>query len=98
MPPRENAYQAKLKKKIYELLPGCCILKNDANLVQGIPDLLVLYYGKYAMLEVKRSANEPHQPNQDYYVDMFDKWAFAAFIFPENEKEVLDALQLALCS
>ena len=92
----EAAYQASLKPKIDARLPGCFIMKNDANLVQGIPDLLILYYGKWAMLEVKRSAKEPHQPNQDYYVDLFNTWAFAAFIYPENEEEVLDALQYAL--
>lgn len=93
----EAAYQAQLRKRIEnEILPGSMTFKNDANLVQGIPDLLVLYYGKWAMLEVKRSANEVHQPNQDYYVDLFNSWAFAAFIYPENEEEVLNALQHAL--
>ena len=40
-----------------------------------------------------RSANEPYQPNQEYYLEQFGQMSFAAMICPENEKDVLDALQ-----
>ena len=90
---RENAYQAVLIKKLRSILPGCFILKNDSAYMQGVPDLLVLFEDNWAMLEVKASADEPFQPNQEYYIQELDKMSFAACIFPENEEEVLNALQ-----
>jgi hypothetical protein len=95
---RENEYQAYLIKEIKRRLPGCTILKNDANYMQGILDLLILHCDRWAMLEVKASADAKLQPNQAYYVEKFGEMSFAAFIYPENEKEVLDALQQTLQS
>lgn len=89
----ENAYQAKLIKKLRGRFPGCFILKNDSGYCQGCPDLLVLWKNKWAMLEVKKSADEEFEPNQEYYVELLDSMSFAAFIFPENEEEVLNALE-----
>lgn len=94
----ESVFQAELIKELKELLPGCFILKNDANLVQGIPDLLVLYKGAWAMLEVKASADASHQPNQDYYIDLFGEMSYSAFIFPENKEEILREIYAALWS
>ena len=94
---RENEYQPELKKRIEARIPGCRIFKNDANQIQGFPDLSVHYHGRVAYLEVKRSAHEKKQPNQEYYVKtLSDEGAFASFIFPENEKETLDAMERAL--
>lgn len=92
---QENQYQYKLIRKINELLPGSVVIKNDPTFVQGIPDLLVLYRDSWAMLEVKRSEKAVTQPNQEYYIAMFDDMSFAAIIYPENEEEVLGALQSA---
>lgn len=92
----ENAYQAKLIKKLHKLLPGCEVLKNDAGYRQGILDITILYGKKWAMLEVKAHAGAREQPNQGYFVKKFSKMSFASFIFPENEEEVLTALQKAL--
>lgn len=92
----ESQFQAELIKEIKKMLPGCFILKNDANLVQGIPDLLVLYNSAWAMLEVKASADASHRPNQDYYVDLFGKMSYSAFIFPENKEEILHEVYAAL--
>lgn len=89
---RESGFQHKLIETIRNRWPGSVVLKNDANYTQGIPDLLVLYEGQWAMLECKRSAREAHQPNQDYYVSKLNGMAFARFIFPENADEVLDEL------
>lgn len=91
--PLESKYQRDLKKRIEQLFPGCVILKQDASLRQGIPDLLILYRDKWALLEVKASATAERQPNQEYYVENFNLLSFAAFIYPENEEEVLNALQ-----
>ena len=92
---KENQFQPGLIKELKERFPGCMVLKNDPNYIQGIPDLTVLYKNKWAMLECKKSEDEPHQPNQDYYVEQGNNMSFARFIFPENKMEVLDELQQA---
>lgn len=88
----ESAFQRLLIKEIKTKFPGCVVLKNDANYIQGIPDVLVLYKKRWAMLEVKRFEGASHQPNQDYWVDRLNKMSFARFIYPENKTEVLDEL------
>lgn len=93
---KESQFQRQLIRDIKERFPGCIVLKNDANYIQGIPDLIVLYEDHWAALECKRSAKEHHQPNQDYYVDLMNDMSYAAFIFPENKEEVLNELQQAL--
>ncbi len=40
---QENKFQADLIKELKQLFPGCIILKNDANYIQGIPDLTIFY-------------------------------------------------------
>lgn len=92
---KENRFQSGLIKELKERFPGCMVLKNDPNYIQGMPDLTVLYENKWAMLECKKSKNEPHQPNQNHYVEQGNKMSFARFIFPENKTEVLDELQQA---
>lgn len=92
----EGAYKTKLIKKLRTMFPGCYILKNDANYLQGVPDILIIYYDRWAMLETKREKIAEKQANQDWYVDAFNSISFAAFIFPENEREVLRGLQRAL--
>lgn len=93
---RENLYQARLIKELRCIFPGCLILKNDTDYIQGIPDLLILFGDRWAALEVKASANAAWQPNQEYYIELLNDMSFAAFIYPEIEEEVLDALQQAL--
>ena len=88
----ESEYQKRLKKKIKLRYPGCYILKNDPGCIQGIPDLLILHGDKWAMLEVKKDATAKHQPNQDIHVERLNNMSYAAFIFPENEEEVLNEL------
>lgn len=88
----ESQFQAKLIKKLKNLFPDCFVLKNDPTYLQGVPDLLVLYKDKWAALECKKSANARHQPNQDYYVARMDDMSFSAFIYPENEDEVISEL------
>lgn len=92
----ENKFKAILIRELKERFPGCVVLHMDANSVQGIPDLLILYGGRWAALEGKKSAGASHRPNQDYYVDLMNRMSFAAFIYPENKEEVLNELQQAL--
>ena len=91
---KESDYQTYLKKLITDLLPGCIVSKEDPNDIQGIPDLIVLFGKKWATLEVKKSLEDRKKPrpNQEYYVDRMNKMSFSRFIYPENEKEVLDEL------
>jgi len=77
-------------------LPYGFVLMNDSSYLQGIPDLTILYYDKWATLEVKPKADAEQEPNQDWYVEKMDACSFSAFIYPENEEEVLYALQEAL--
>ena len=65
---RENAFQAHLIKRLKNEFPGCIVLKNDANYIQGIPDLIVLHNGTWAALEVKRSIDAPYQPSPESYL------------------------------
>lgn len=90
---READYQRYVIKRLRDEFPGCFVLKNDSSSVQGIPDLLVLYRNAWAMLEIKVSQRSRIQPNQRYYIDLFDKMSFAAFLNPENEEEVFRDLQ-----
>jgi len=94
----ESKYQASLIKKLERMFPGCEVQINDPTRTQGIPDLTILYNDKWAMLEVKKSAKEPNRPNQPYWVEHYNKMSFAAFIYPENEEQVLNELQRSLGS
>lgn len=93
----ESEYQAGLIRTLKLMFPGCTILKNDPNYRQGIPDLVIMYMGRYALLEVKASEKSKERPNQRYYIEQeLKNGTFAAFIYPENELEVLSALQQSL--
>jgi len=97
----ERDYQMYLAKEIYDRLPGRkladkLVIINDPNYVQGIPDLSVFYHSKSAMLEVKLSEKSKERPNQRWYIENWGRYMFTAFIYPENEAEVLSALYAAL--
>ena len=92
---RESTYAARVVKKLNGLFPGCVILKNDAELQQGIPDRLLLWGRNWAMLEFKVDRSATKQPNQEYWIEYLGRMSFAAFIYPDNEEEVLHALQQA---
>lgn len=94
----ERDYQAYLIKLLERLFPGCIILKNDTDYQQGIPDLTILWRNRWAFLEVKAYEGAPEQPNQRYFIEVADDMSFGAFIYPENEEEVLNDLQQAFRS
>lgn len=91
-PNLESKYQAELIQKLKKSFPGCIVLKNDPNYIQGFPDLLVLYGKYWALLEVKRMYNAQVRPNQKHYIELCKKMSYASFIFPENEEKVFRAL------
>ena len=91
----ESGFQDDLIDDLEFMFPGCMIMKLDSSYIQGIPDLLVLYEDKWAVLECKKNASAKKQPNQTYYVNKMNNMSFAAFIYPENKEEVLYELQRA---
>lgn len=92
---KEIKYQKELIKKIEDMFPGCIVMKNDPMYMQGIPDLLILFENKWAVLEIKISEKSNIQPNQKHYIGMFNEMSFASFITPESEEDVLSDLQHA---
>jgi hypothetical protein len=90
---REGRYQAGLIQRIHDEFPGAVVLKNDSGYLQGVPDLSVLHKDRWGMLEVKAHWDSPCQPNQEYYIDLFNEMSYASFVYPENEQEVFDGLQ-----
>lgn len=92
----ENKFKTNLIKELEQMFPGAIICHLDPNEIQGIPDILILYEDRWAVLEGKDYANASHRPNQDYFVDLMNRMSFAAFIYPENKEEVLHELQTAL--
>jgi hypothetical protein len=91
----ENQYQAQLIRKLKRMFPDCVITKMDSSYQQGIPDLLILWHQNWALLEAKRSRTASLQPNQEYFIERLSGMSFASVIFPENEEDVLSALQQA---
>lgn len=91
----ERDFQRDLIKELETIFPGCVVLKNDPELRQGIPDLLLLWGKHWAALEVKRTIFAKFQPNQEWYLDHLDNMSYAAMICPENKELVIHDLQQA---
>lgn len=87
----ERDYQRELIPRIKLRFPRgeCDVLKNNSGYRQGIPDLSVFLPGFWAWLEVKPTTDARQEPNQEHYVRWAQRYAFGAFICPENEEEVL---------
>jgi hypothetical protein len=96
----ESDYQRELKKRIIRRFgeDRTRVVKNDPNLPgqQGIPDLTVYIGPKWFLLEVKASEKSKMRPNQEYWIDFWSNITFCSFIYPENEEEVLNAMERSL--
>ena len=92
----ENKFQAELIKELKNRFPGCLVIKNDPNYIQGIPDILILYENHWAALECKKERTAKHRPNQDYYIEHMNNMSYANFIYPENKEEIINDLESAL--
>lgn len=89
----ERDFQSDVIKELKELFKGAIILKNDSGYLQGIPDWVMLFKDKWALLEIKRFANSKKQPNQDFYIDLANRMSFGRFIHQENKTEVFEELK-----
>lgn len=89
----ESKFQKELIDEIKREYPGCIILKNDPDYIQGFPDWTILWKDKWAVLEAKRTKNSRKQPNQEHYVEKLDGMSFSRFVYPENKEEVLNELR-----
>ena len=96
MPRLESAYKTELCKRLRKRFMGSIVLRLDPGGQQGIPDILILFNDRWATLEGKRDIDAPPQPNQPYWVERMNNMSFSAFIYPENEEEVLYELERAL--
>lgn len=89
----ESDFERYVIKRIENLFPGCIVLKNDPSYIQGFPDRTILYYDRWAALEIKDSDNAAVQPNQKYWVDRAMELSYGSFVYPGKLKEVLDELR-----
>lgn len=94
----ESQYQTKLIRKIERMFPGVVAIKNDAQYQQGFPDWTLFFGPKWATLEIKASQSSAKQPNQVFFVNKMNGMSFSAIVYPENEREVLLALEQAFAS
>lgn len=90
----EKDFQAALHSQLRDLFPGCIILKNNPNFLQGVPDTIILYQDRWATLELKKSRTAAKRPNQEYYVERMNSMAYSSFVYPENKETVLRELQI----
>ena len=91
----ENRFKTNLIKEIKNRFEGSEVFHLNPLEKQGVPDLLILYKKKWGVLEGKQESKSSHRPNQDYYVDKYNKMSFARFISPENKEEILDEMERA---
>lgn len=95
---REAEYQRYLVDLFPKIFDNCRVVINDPNLPkqQGIPDLTIFIGDWWGLLEVKASEKSKLRPNQQWWIDHWSKTTFCSFIYPENEQEVIRAIQSAL--
>jgi len=95
----EGKFKAKLIEKLEERYPDFIITKLEADLKNGIPDIVILGDKKrWATLEAKKNKEEVTKPRrnkkaQDYYVSKMGKMGYSSYVYPENEEEVLSELE-----
>ena len=89
----EKDFERAMVTRLYTEFPGIHIAKIMATRNQGMPDRALFFPdGRWALLEFKKSAKAPKQPNQAYYVDKLNSYSYAAFIYPENEEDIFREL------
>lgn len=93
----ERDFQTDLVREIKRRFTNSFVLRIDPSKVPGtptgFPDILVLWNNHWFALECKRTSNSRKRPLQDHYISKLNEMSYAAFIFPENKEEVLNAIQ-----
>lgn len=89
-------FKTKFIKNLQLEFPDCVVMLTDAQYQQGVPDILMLVGDAWFAFEVKAAANSSRRPNQEWWVDILNRLSYASFVYPENEREVLDEVQQAL--
>lgn len=92
---KESEFQKDIKDSIKAKFPDA-IIKKQEGIPQGFPDLIILRGKRWAALEIKRSKEAHHQPNQDNYISKLNEMSYASFISPETKEEVLNEVFKAL--
>lgn len=96
----ENKWRDSSLRPFLDSLPHCHYFIKEAGAIRGLPDIVGVWYGVPFYLEVKRAAKElgcPRTKLQEYQLNKFQEaGAFTSFIYPENAKEVLEDLLIAV--
>lgn len=94
----ESKFQKSVINELMTKYPGAIVLKNDANYIQGFPDLLFLYNEFWGALETKPSPNAPRRTNQLHWINTCNIMSFGSLVFPENLSKVLESIELEISS
>lgn len=90
----EAVFQAAFVKRLRNTFDRVIILKNDSGYLQGIMDLTVILPGCVIFLETKPYEDAPYEANQEYYLDLVQRFGhFSATVYPENEEVIFRAIQ-----
>ena len=80
----ERKFQTQLIDELERLFPGCLILKNDEQWLQGIPDPTICGVATGRSWKVSGLLKHPLGPNQAYYIEVAQKMSFGAFYLPRT--------------
>ena len=95
--PKESAYQRKLIKKL-RAIPNSFWFVKEAKSLRGLSDIFGCINGRFVSLEVKRSEEGAQETTgrivlqRKILEDIRKAGGYASFIYPDNEKFVLQDL------
>lgn len=99
----ESKFKKKFKEKLLEIRPNVEIFEPDPSRRRSAPDMMIFdgVNGDkedqvWAALEFKRAKDADCRPNQPHNVERLNRKGYATFVYPENEQEVLYALEQLL--
>ena len=84
--------------KRLKLLPHSYLFVKEAKSIRGIPDIIMCINGKFVALETKRSEEEALEKTGRIVLqrknlsDIRESKGYSAFIYPENEADIMQDL------